>query len=161
MTIHQNLLPISPKQDRRKYKFNEHLLENAPPMTAHDRNVILQNVLCILSSAVRFFKRQLLITIIPDYNDPQTSPKCPPLALRTFPGEIQQKARSEEVIRGSQFPRNIMPDIVRPSFQDTGTSHDMKAVGSDMLRRVSIVTHERRGGGAYRVGAKHSWSING
>ena len=45
MTIHQSLLPISPKQDRWKYKFNEHLLGNAPPMAAHDRNVILQNKL--------------------------------------------------------------------------------------------------------------------
>jgi hypothetical protein len=130
-------------------------------MTTHDCNVILQNVLCILSSAVRFFKRQLLITIIPDYNDSQTSPKCPPLALRTFPGEIQQKARSEEVIRGSQFPRNVMPDIVRPSFQDPSTSHDMKAVSSDMLRRMSIVMRERRGGCTNRVRAKHSWSIDG
>ena len=88
MTIHQSLLPISPKQDRWKYKFNEHLLGNAPPMAAHDRNVILQNVLCMLSSAARFFEQQLLITIIPDYNDSQTSPKCPPLALSTFPGEM-------------------------------------------------------------------------
>jgi hypothetical protein len=55
--------------------------------------------------------------------------------------------RSGEVIRGLKFPRNVMPNIVRPSLQDAGTRHDVKAVTSDMLRRVSIITYKRSNGG--------------
>ena len=50
--------------------------------------------------------------------------------------------RPGEVIKGSKFPRNVMPNIVRPSLQDAGTRHDVKAVACDMLRRVSIIIYE-------------------
>jgi len=33
-----------------------------------------------------------------------------------------------------KFPSNVMPDIVRPSFQDTGPRHDVKAVTGGVLR---------------------------
>lgn len=40
----------------------------------------------------------------------------------------------QEELLGSKFPRNVMPDIVRPPFQDTGPRHDVKAVTGGMLR---------------------------
>ena len=50
----------------------------------------------------------------------------------------------EEVIRGLKLSRNIMPNIMRPPLQDASPGHDVKAVSGDMLRRVSMATHERR-----------------
>jgi len=65
------------------------------------------------------------------------------------------------VRRGLKFSRNVMPDIMRPSFQDAGPRHDVKAITGGVLQGVSIITNAGSGGGTYCVRAKHSWSIYG
>ena len=50
-------------------------------------------------------------------------------------------------IGGLNFPCNVMPNIVRPSFQDTAPGHEVETVSRNMLSRTSTKIHEKRGEG--------------
>lgn len=69
---------------------------------------------------------------------------CGDEAHQTPEGLSHHLDRSGEVFGRLKFPRDVMPNIMRPSFQNAAPSHEVKAIPRNVLVRVSIATLKKR-----------------
>lgn len=61
--------------------------------------------------------------------------------------------------RGGQLARDVVPDILRPAFEDARAAHEMQTIASDMLDGASVYARGMARVVTHRVGSEQAGHV--